>query len=382
MNRIPTLAAAALVLTFGIAKADMRHTDRVVVVEEGAGQVSVLDGTTLERLDRFAARPGQLPPAFSPDGRHVFLCSRDGWALKYDLADLRSGPERRVGDETRAIALSGDGRVLMAGNARPHTLAVLDAGDLAPLDVIPVVDRDGRTSRVASVLAAPLRKAFVATLADLPHVWEIPWDGRPIFPGMIHTYEAGLMEAVPAAGRFPARRMEVPRPVGRAFFADPDRLAMIGAGVFDLDVGRVIASPALPPPASAVVLAGRAFVAHTGEARVSVLDPSGWRVVGGFASPAADAWLSDDGARLWVAGGESILVIDPTTLQAAHPPIAIRATGPVAFTRDGRHVLIPTRDSVIALESATLAEVRRLPMDGPTAIHGVGRGLGKRPSGV
>ncbi|MBF0332149.1 MAG: hypothetical protein HQL40_00690 [Alphaproteobacteria bacterium] len=381
MNRITIAAAAVLIFAFGNAKAETRHADRVVVVEEGAGQISVLDGATLERLDRFAARPGQLPPAFSPDGRHVFLCSRDGWALKYDLAELRAGPERRVGDETRAIALSADGRVLMAGNAQPPTLAVLDA-DLAPLDVIPVVDRDGRTSRVASVLAAPLRKAFVATLEDLPFVWEIPWDGRPIFTGMIHTYETGLMEAVPLGGRFPARRMEVPRPVGRAFFADPDRLAMIGAGIFDLDVGRVIAAPALPPPAGAVVLADRAFVAHAGEARVGVLDPRSWTLIGGFASPAADAWLSDDGAKLWVAGGESILVIDPTSLQAAHPPIAIRATGPVAFTRDGRHVLIPTRDSVIALDSATLAEVRRLPMDGPTAIHGVGRGLGKRPSGV
>lgn len=366
MRALLILAAASALLAVADAS-EGADRPRLVMIEDGAGQAAILDGETFERLDRVPVPPGQLAPAFSPDGRHVFLCSREGGVLKYDLADLRAVAERRVGTGTRACALSADGRVLMAGNAEPPALAVLDAADLAPLETIPVADRDGRTSRVASVLAAPLRNSFVVTLSDLPFVWEIPWDGRPIFRGLVHTYEPGLMEAVPLSGRFPARRMEVPRPLGPAFFVDPDRLAVIGAGVFDLDVGRVIATPALPAPSGAVVLAGRAFVAHSGEARVSVLDPRGWRVVDGFATPAAGPWLSHDGARLWVAGGDAVLVVDPASLKALRLPVA--ATGAVAFGHGGRLALVPTADALVVLDATTLAEVKRLPAAGPTAVH-------------
>ena len=61
-----------------------------IVVETGDHHVSVLDGDTFERLDRFAT-PYAVHggPKFSPDGRFVFIMSRDGWVQKYDLWSLK-----------------------------------------------------------------------------------------------------------------------------------------------------------------------------------------------------------------------------------------------------------------------------------------------------
>jgi len=61
-----------------------------LVVETGDHHVSVLDGDSFAVLDRFptpfAVHGG---PKFSPDGRFVFIMSRDGWVQKYDIWSLQ-----------------------------------------------------------------------------------------------------------------------------------------------------------------------------------------------------------------------------------------------------------------------------------------------------
>ncbi len=70
-----------------------------LVVETGDSHVSVLDGDKFEVLDRFetpfAVHGG--PRVRSPDGRYVFIMSRDGWVQKYDiwsLAEVGAGAGR------------------------------------------------------------------------------------------------------------------------------------------------------------------------------------------------------------------------------------------------------------------------------------------------
>ncbi len=61
-----------------------------LVVETGDHHVSVLDGDSFAVLDRFAT-PFAVHggPKFTPEGRYVFIMSRDGWVQKYDIWSLK-----------------------------------------------------------------------------------------------------------------------------------------------------------------------------------------------------------------------------------------------------------------------------------------------------
>ncbi|HYQ73247.1 MAG TPA: cytochrome D1 domain-containing protein, partial [Gammaproteobacteria bacterium] len=197
-----------------------------LVVEAGDHHVTVLDGDSLEPVYRFPSRfalHGGLK--YSPDGRYVYLASRDGWISKFDIYNLTLVAEIRVGINTRNVAVSGDGRTVMAGNYLPETLVLLDASDLSLLRVIPVVDGAGKSSRVSAVYQAEPRASFVAALKDVPEVWEIRYDNPD----------------------YPVRRIQLQR-VLDDFFFNQDYTLLIGADrarnggqVVDLDNGRQVA---------------------------------------------------------------------------------------------------------------------------------------------
>ena len=67
------------------------------VVETGDHHVTILDGDRLEPIWRFPSRYALHGGAkYSPDGRFVFLGSRDGWVSKYDLYSLQLVAEIRA----------------------------------------------------------------------------------------------------------------------------------------------------------------------------------------------------------------------------------------------------------------------------------------------
>jgi mono/diheme cytochrome c family protein len=110
-----------------------------VVVESGDHHVTILDGDRFRPLHRFKSRFAlHGGPKFSADGRFVYFASRDGWVTKYDLYNLAVVAEARAGINSRNLALAGDGRYVAVANYLPHTLVILDARDLRPLEVIPV----------------------------------------------------------------------------------------------------------------------------------------------------------------------------------------------------------------------------------------------------
>ncbi len=92
---------------------------------------------------------------FSPDGRFVYFASRDGWVTKYDLHNFTMIAETRVGLNTRNLAVSNDGRWVLAGNYLPGNLVLLNADDLTLVKSIDAVGQDGSTSRVSAVYTAP-----------------------------------------------------------------------------------------------------------------------------------------------------------------------------------------------------------------------------------
>ncbi|HLB07678.1 MAG TPA: cytochrome D1 domain-containing protein, partial [Alphaproteobacteria bacterium] len=223
-----------------------------IVVEAGDHHITILDGDRFEPLARLPTHVAlHGGPKFSPDGRFVYVASRDGWITKFDLYGLKAVAEVRAGLNTRNLALSGDGKIVAVANDLPRTLVFLDAADLTPIGVVPVQGlKDKTPSRLAGIYQARPRESFIAALKDVPEVWEIPYgkDAEPVFSGLVHSYEAGMVEGVPeATGPFAVRRIDSGTPIDDFFFS-PDYRLLIGSSrasgslkVIHLDTRQVIA---------------------------------------------------------------------------------------------------------------------------------------------
>lgn len=368
-----------------------------VVVEAGDHHVTILDGDRIEPLVRFASRYAlHGGPKFTPDGRYVFFASRDGWVSKYDLWTLSLVAEVRAGINTRNIAVSGDGRYVMAGNYLPNTLVAFDARTLDPIRVIEVRDAKGRSSRVSAVYDAAPRKSFVAALKDVPELWELTYDDHaaPVYEGYVHDYRSA--EGVPVAGPFPPRRTALDG-ILDDFFFDPTYAYVIGAArdgqggqVVNLDVRRKVADvplPGLPHLASGIswMRQGHQVLAtpNLKSAVVSVIDMKTWQSVKEIPTLGPGFFLrSHENIRhAWVDAFSSphrdtLQLIDKETLEPG--PTVTPAPGKIAahveFTRDGRYALVSVWDmdgAIVVYDTATLAEVKRLPMVKPVGKYNV-----------
>lgn len=368
-----------------------------VVVETGDHHVTILDGDRFEPLARFPSRFAlHGGPKFSPDGRFVYLASRDGWVSRYDLWGLRLVAEVRAGINTRNLAVSSDGRYVAVANYLPHTLVVLDA-DLYPVRVIEARAADGeRTSRISAVYDAPPRKSFVAALKDVPEVWELAYSERPgaAAAGLVH--EGGERAGGAVAALLRPRRIVLEEHLDDFAFT-PDYSALVassregaGAQVVDLDARRRIATlalPGMPHLASGIAWRrnGRTLMAtpNLREARVSVFEVGSWRLVREIPTPGAGFFLrSHEASRYaWVDAFNSprrdtIALIDKETLELAHTlrPAPGKTAAHVEFTRDGRYALVSvweTEGALVVYDARTLEEVKRIPMKRPSGKYNV-----------
>ncbi len=359
-----------------------------IVVEQGDHHATVLDGDRLEPLHRFPTRFAlHGGPKFSPDGRFVYLASRDGWITQYDLYELAPVAEIRAGINTRNLAVSDDGRYVLVGNYLPHTLTLLDARELVPLAVIPVRNRAGETSRVSAVYTAPPRGTFVVALKDLPEVWEIAY--RESSP---KGFAAGGERT---GGGLALRRIELPG-ILDDFFFDAGYAHLIGASregfgqVVELDSGRAIVDidlPGLPHLGSGITweVDGRTVLAtpNLKEGVVSVIDTATWRTVKRIETLGPGFFMrSHENSRYaWVdvffgPHRDAVHVIDKASLEIVETlrPTPGKTAAHVEFTRDGRHALLSIWDrdgAVVVYDAATLKEVRRFPMDKPSGKYNV-----------
>jgi cytochrome c553 len=371
----------------------------VVVVEGGDHHVTILDGDRLEPLTRFPSRFAlHGGPKFSPDGRFVHLASRDGWITRYDLWSLQPVVEARAGINTRNIAISADGRVLAVANYLPHTLVLLDAATLRPLEVKPVQDIwKKKSSRVSAVYQAPTRQSFVVALKDLPEVWEVAYsDPPPKSFGLVHSHEAGMVEGLEAGERFPVRRTELRKPIDDFFF-DPSYTHLLGAArdggsavVVNLDVRRTIAElplPGMPHLGSGISWEqdGRRVMAtpNLREAALSIIDMRTWQVLRRIETPGPGFFMRSHEASPYVwldtmlgKDKDQILVLDKQTLETVRVlrPAPGRTTAHVEFTKDGRYALVSvmeTDGAVVVYDSRSLEEVKRLPASKPIGKYNV-----------
>lgn len=372
-----------------------------LVVELADHHVTVLDGDRLEAVFRFPSRfalHGGLK--FSPDGRFVFLSSRDGWISKFDLYSLRLVAEVRAGINTRNLAVSGDGKTVMVANYLPHSLVVFDAEKLHPLKVIPVVaEKGGERSRVSAVFSAPPRHSYIAALKDLREVWEIPYSKKanPIYRATVHDFSTESGEKQPIDQTpFPIRRIKLDDYLDDFFFDAPYR-HLLGTSrtgdsgqVIQLDVGKKIkgiAIPGMPHLSSGIIWDYKETqvmaTPNLKEGSVTVINMKDWSVVKHIETMGPGFFMRshENSPYAWVdvftgPHRDVVHVIEKATLEIIKTlkPAPGKTSGHVEFTRDGRYALLSIWDengALVVYDSKTLKEVRRLPMKKPSGKYNV-----------
>lgn len=346
-----------------------------LVVEIGDHHVTLLDGDKMEPIHRFASRYAlHGGPKYGPEGRYVYFGSRDGWITKYDIYNLKVAAEVRAGINMRNIAVSADGRYVMAANYLPHTLVLFDASTLEMLELIPVQNDAGDSSRVSAVYAAPPRNSFIAALKDIPEAWEI----------RVQNHQADI------------RRIATDT-VLDDFFFDPDYKHLMGAArdgkqgvVIDLDSGDTIAQlplPGMPHLGSGITweYQGRRVMAtpHFRTNAISIIDMENWKVIKTLETDGPGFFMrSHENSRYaWAdvffgPDADKVHVIDKQTLKIVKTlqPEPGKVAAHVEFDRHGEKLLLSIWDrdgAVIVYDADTLEELKRLPMDKPSGKYNV-----------
>ncbi|MDT8345495.1 MAG: cytochrome D1 domain-containing protein [Thermohalobaculum sp.] len=366
-----------------------------LVVETGDHHVSVLDGDSFDTLDRFptpfAVHGG---PKFSPDGRFVYVMSRDGWVQKYDIWSLSEVGRVRAGLNSRNIAISHDGRWLAVANYLPMTLTILDAADLSVAKIVSVAGKGGTPSRVSAVYQAPPRRSFILALKDIPEVWEVFYGPDAPYQGFVHDHR---IEGPPQiAQSFPIRRITLDEPLDDFFF-DRDYEHLMGASregqggqVIDLVIGRKIADldlPGMPHLGSGITWPHGATTLmatpHLKDAAISIIDMETWATVKRLETLGPGFFMRSHPnsryawADVFFGPHRDVMhVIDKERLEivASLRPEPGATVAHTEFTRDGRHALVSIWEddgAVIVYDAETLEEVRRLPMRKPSGKYNV-----------
>lgn len=164
-----------------------------VVIERDAGKAAIIDGDTKEivaHLDTGYAvhvikgtehHNTQHPEAAV--GRFWYTIGRDGKVNKIDLWQM---PEKMLVAETkmaydaRDIAVSGDGKYVIAGGYWPPHFVIMDAETLNPLKVVSSrgINVDGEyvnEARVAAIYTTPNEPTFVVAVKELGQVWQVDY---------------------------------------------------------------------------------------------------------------------------------------------------------------------------------------------------------------
>ena len=190
-------------------------TDICFVTERDASRVAFIDGTKGKILSKHnAGFAVHVTVTNKRQPRYAYSISRDGLVTMYDLAS--KGQQKiaqvRVGSESRGLAVSPDGKYVMAGNYVPGGAVLMDAMTLEPLKVYPtssVIDPDGNinSSRVAGIFDTPYGPYIAFALKDGGHVYIVDYskEGFPIvgdIPNIGKILHDGFLNEGKEIGRY------------------------------------------------------------------------------------------------------------------------------------------------------------------------------------
>lgn len=157
---------------------DFPYLMSVIQTDYPNGAIKVINTNTLEDLGDIED-VGQNVHVLElhPNERWIYTIARDGLVSKIDLYTLQILRTVRIGDDSRGIAISEDGKYIATGNYHPNSAVILDAETLEPLKIIEAsgVDPDGEfvESLVANVFGLDKQKMFAINLKGAGQTWFI-----------------------------------------------------------------------------------------------------------------------------------------------------------------------------------------------------------------
>jgi len=163
--------------------------DITFATERDASLVDFIDSTTGKVLSRHKAGFAvHVTVTNKKNPRYAYSISRSGKLTMFDIGapGQPAVASVQVGQESRGLAVSPDGKYVIAGNYNPGGAVLCDAMTLEPLkafDTSRVIDPDGQIgpSRVASLADTPYGPYFAMALKDGGHTYIIDYS-KPNFP--------------------------------------------------------------------------------------------------------------------------------------------------------------------------------------------------------
>jgi nitrite reductase (NO-forming)/hydroxylamine reductase len=363
---------------------DARVENLMLVTEREAQGIAVIDGDSHRLLEKVDASYRAHGYTFSPvDDRWAYNMGRDGWVFKIDLYTLQPVSKVRIGLDSRALAISDDGKYLIAGNYVPTTAVILDATTLEPLKVFDATaaNPEGEMveSRVATILdTAPdlVGPYFLVALKEAGQVWRVDWS-QPDFPvtsvsNVGHVLHDGFLS-----------------PDNRYFYLaaqTDDWMAVID--VESMTVSDRIQTGATPHPGSGATWEADGVqygaTVHAGEGKVTVWDLADNEIVGTIETAGAGLFIraSEHSPYVWA---DAVFAEEPhaITVFEKSPPFDLvgvisdgeRTLHP-EFSDDGSVVYVSDWDAnmVRVYDATTLELVAEVPdVVTPTGIFNVAR---------
>lgn len=369
----PILTALAALSLLSCSTSGLRGTgDLGVVVERAAGRILLVETTERTVLGRVDGL-GDLSHAsvvFSRDARHAYVFGRDGGLTKVDLLSARI--ERRIIQSGNAIggAISQDGRLVVAANYTPGGIRIFDSGTLELLSEV------ATGAKVVGIADAPGNR-FVFSLFEAGAIWIVD-ASQPRHPQVTKLEKIGKQ---PYDGFV--------TPDGRHYIAGlygEDGLALVDLWHPDRGARRVLqgygrGEEPLPvfkmPHLRGWAAAGRyLFLPAVGRHEVLVLDRVDWTEAARIPlrGQPVFAVAQPGGRRVWVnfalPDNDRVQVIDVDAMKVVKELRPGRAVLHLEFTPRGEQAWISSRDddAVAVYDTASYAELTRLPADKPSGI--------------
>ena len=157
--------------------------------ERDASLVDFIDSTNGKVLSRHKAGFAvHVTVTNKANPRYAYSISRSGKLTMFDIGapGQPALATVQVGQESRGLAVSPDGKYILAGNYNPGGAVLCDAKTLEPLkvyDTSRVINIDGQVepSRVAGIADTPFGPYFAMALKDAGRVYIIDYS-KPDFP--------------------------------------------------------------------------------------------------------------------------------------------------------------------------------------------------------
>ncbi len=171
-------------------KGDVKNVkDITFATERDASLVDFIDSTSGKVLSRHKAGFAvHVTVTNKHNPRYAYSISRSGRLTMFDIGapGQPAVASVQVGQESRGLGVSPDGKYILAGNYNPGGAVLCDAHTLEPLkayDTSRVIDPDGQIgpSRVAGIADTPYGPYFAMALKDAGHVYIIDYS-KPDFP--------------------------------------------------------------------------------------------------------------------------------------------------------------------------------------------------------